>query len=67
MKTEMPELINNEAKKRYEIHFEDSVAFIEYIKTKENIYLTHTEVPKKLEGQRHWLGNGLGNFEGCER
>lgn len=51
MKTEMPELINNEAKKRYEIHFEDSVAFIEYIKTKENIYLTHTEVPKKLEGK----------------
>lgn len=48
---EIPELIDNEAKKRYELHFEDSLAFIEYIKAQDNIYLTHTEVPKKLEGQ----------------
>lgn len=51
MKKEIPELIDNEAKKRYELNFEESVAFIEYIKAKDNIYLTHTEVPKSMEGK----------------
>ena len=52
------ELINNteSPKKRFELHVENQVAFIEYILAKGNsIYLTHTEVPQSLEG------NGLGS------
>ncbi len=51
-------LINNadHPKKRFEIHVEGQTAFIEYILAKGNaIYLTHTEVPRSLEG------NGLGS------
>ncbi|MBQ0733681.1 GNAT family N-acetyltransferase [Aquimarina celericrescens] len=51
-------LINNtdHPKKRFELHVEDKIAFIEYILAKgESIYLTHTEVPRSLEG------NGLGS------
>ena len=50
-------LINNDTgqKKKFELHIEDEIAFIEYIQTRNNIiYLTHTEVPRSLEG------NGLG-------
>lgn len=50
-------LINNDSgqKKKFELHIEDEIAFIEYIQTRNNIiYLTHTEVPRTLEG------NGLG-------
>lgn len=50
-------LINNDSgqKKKFELHIEDEIAFIEYIQTRNNIiYLTHTEVPRSLEG------NGLG-------
>ena len=50
-------LINNDSgqKKKFELHIEDEIAFIEYIQTGNNIiYLTHTEVPRSLEG------NGLG-------
>jgi len=45
-------LINNteNLKKRFELHIDNAIAFIEY-KTKENtFYLTHTEVPKSLGG-----------------
>ncbi len=45
-------LINNETQNRYEFHIDGSVPRIEYILTKDNkIYLTHTEVPKELEGK----------------
>ncbi len=46
------ELINNEEKKQYEFIIEGHTPRIEYILTKDNkIYLTHTEVPKSLEGK----------------
>ncbi|WP_350284455.1 GNAT family N-acetyltransferase [uncultured Croceitalea sp.] len=44
-------LINNEAAKQYEFHIDAQVPKIEYIKTKDKIYLTHTEVPRSLEGK----------------
>ncbi|WP_411030467.1 GNAT family N-acetyltransferase [Spongiimicrobium sp. 3-5] len=47
-------LINNvsDPKKRFEMHIEDKVAFVEYIISKQQIiYLTHTEVPQGLEGK----------------
>jgi hypothetical protein len=44
-------LINNEVAKRYEFQVEDQLAFVEYIKTKDKIFLTHTEVPTPLEGK----------------
>lgn len=42
---------DNPSKKRYEAVVDDSLVFIEYIKTKEKIYLTHTDVPSALEGK----------------
>ncbi len=43
-------------KKRFELHVEDKIVFIEYILAKgDSMYLTHTEVPRSLEG------NGLGS------
>ena len=44
-------LIDNTEGKQYEYHINGVVAKIEYIRTKDKIYLTHTEVPKELEGQ----------------
>ncbi|MEL7221943.1 MAG: GNAT family N-acetyltransferase [Bacteroidota bacterium] len=44
-------LIDNEAQKRYEFHIDGHKAILEYIKVKDKIYLTHTEVPKALGGQ----------------
>jgi len=40
----------NEDRKHYELHVEGKVAFVEYIKAQQQIYLTHTEVPNSLEG-----------------
>ena len=45
------ELINNEENKQYEFRLDALVAKIEYIITKEKIFLTHTEVPHKLAGK----------------
>ncbi len=45
------ELIENSERKQFEFHIGDALARIEYIKAQDNIYLTHTEVPKKLEGK----------------
>ncbi|UWX55275.1 N-acetyltransferase [Maribacter litopenaei] len=42
---------DNPDKKRYEVTVEGSTAFVEYIKAKDKIYLTHTEVPTTLEGK----------------
>ena len=46
-------LIDNEAAKQYEFHIDGAVAWIEYIKVaaQNKIFLTHTEVPKALEGK----------------
>jgi hypothetical protein len=44
-------LVDVESKKRYEVAIDDSIAYIEYIKAQDKIYLTHTEVPKYLEGK----------------
>lgn len=51
METMEHQLIDNEAKKQYEIHVDGSIVRIEYIKAKDKIYLTHTEVPKEMEGK----------------
>ncbi|XOV94815.1 MAG: GNAT family N-acetyltransferase [Bacteroidota bacterium] len=46
------ELINNEDQNRYEFHIDGYVPRVEYILTKDHkIYLTHTEVPRELEGK----------------
>lgn len=44
-------LVDNKAKKQYEFHIEDEIARIEYIIAQGKIFLTHTEVPRKLEGK----------------
>lgn len=45
------QLIDNEAEKRYEFHIDGQIPRIEYIKAKDKIYLTHTEIPRGLEGK----------------
>jgi predicted GNAT family acetyltransferase len=45
------QLIDNKEKKRYEFSLPEHTPLIEYIRTKDKIYLTHTEVPTALEGQ----------------
>lgn len=45
------ELKENESQKKYYFDIEGQQAFIEYIKAKGNIYLTHTEVSQGLEGK----------------
>tara|TARA_R110002126_G_scaffold233935_1_gene378051 strand:- start:126 stop:428 length:303 start_codon:yes stop_codon:yes gene_type:complete len=44
-------LVDNESKKRYEANFDVYPVYIEYIKAQDKIYLTHTEVPKSMEGK----------------
>ena len=45
-------LIDNEERHQYEFHVDQYTPKIEYIKsTNGEIYLTHTEVPEKYEGQ----------------
>jgi len=44
-------LVNNETNHQYEFHVGELVPKIEYIKSGNKIYLTHTEVPAELEGQ----------------
>jgi predicted GNAT family acetyltransferase len=51
MDIEHIELIDNQDRKRYQLAIDEKVAFVEYIKTKQQIYLTHTEVPDSLEGK----------------
>ena len=45
------ELHNNVEKHQYEFHISDYTPKIEYILVKDEIYLTHTEVPAGLEGK----------------
>ena len=43
---------DNAKEKRYEMRLQDErLAYIEYIRAQNKIYLTHTEVPPGLEGQ----------------
>lgn len=45
-------LINNKTEKQYEFHIDGFTPKIEYIINHENnVYLTHTEVPKQLGGR----------------
>lgn len=44
-------LINNQEAKQYEFPLDGQTAFIAYIKANDKIFLTHTEVPKSLEGK----------------
>ncbi len=44
-------LIDNEVAHQYEFHIDGLVPRIEYIKTRDKIFLTHTEVPVALEGK----------------
>jgi predicted GNAT family acetyltransferase len=45
------ELKNNRLSKQYEFHIDGLIPRIEYIRAKEKIFLTHTEVPTELEGK----------------
>ncbi len=52
MNTAEYELIDNRENKRYAINIGSDVAFIEYVlSTAGEIFLTHTEVPKIMEGK----------------
>lgn len=44
-------VIDNKESKRFEHHIDGNIAFIDYILAKGKIFLTHTEVPKDLEGK----------------
>ena len=44
-------VINNEAEKRFEIHLNDAVAFLEYRYHNGDIALMHTLVPDELSGK----------------
>lgn len=37
--------------KKYYVKVEDKLAYVDYIQAAERIFLTHTEVPKTLEGK----------------
>jgi hypothetical protein len=45
------ELKNNRINKQFEFHIDGLIPKLEYIRAKDRIFLTHTEVPVKLEGQ----------------
>jgi hypothetical protein len=45
------ELINNTEAKQFEFDLGDTIAKIEYIRAKDKIYLTHTEVPESHGGK----------------
>lgn len=49
---EVVELIDNKEKKQYEFHIDKYVPRVEYIKLNNGeIYLTHTGIPRALEGK----------------
>src|SRR5690606_239318 len=51
------ELIDNKEKKQFEININGKIAFLKYILLSNKIILTHTEVPKELEGKK--IGSAL--------
>jgi len=50
-------ITENSEKKRFEAEVEGKLAIVEYIRAKDAVYLTHTEVPDALEGKG--VGSGL--------
>lgn len=44
-------IIDNQEAKQYEMHVDGEIVRIEYIRALNKIYLTHTEVPRSLEGR----------------
>ena len=44
-------IIDNKAENRFEAEIEDHLAIVEYIRKNGKIFVTHTEVPKALEGK----------------
>ena len=44
-------LIDNREQRRYEFHIGPEIPRVEYIRTRDKIYLTHTEVPPPLAGK----------------
>lgn len=44
-------IINNEEKKRFELHTEGKIAFVDYKLFDGGISYTHTDVPPELEGK----------------
>lgn len=45
------DLIDNSEKRQYEFHVGNEIPRLEYIRAKDKIYLTHTEVPQSLSGK----------------
>ena len=41
----------NEKEKQFELHVKGGVAFIEYYRDGEKVFLTHTETPESLRGK----------------
>lgn len=44
-------VVNNEAKQRYEVEVDGQMAFAQYSIAGKNVVFTHTEVPVELEGR----------------
>ena len=51
MDTSKLQVINNEAKNRFQVKVDKYLAVCEYKRVKDRIIFTHTEVPTALEGQ----------------
>ncbi|WP_160146353.1 GNAT family N-acetyltransferase [Dictyobacter aurantiacus] len=55
--SKQPEVTNNTAEQRYEIHLENQLAILTYERDGQRIIYQHTEVPSELE--HHGLGSIL--------
>lgn len=44
-------VVDNPEKRRFEAQVANNTVFIDYIRAKDAVFLTHTEVPPVLEGQ----------------
>lgn len=60
-------LIDNKEAGQYEFHMDGFIPRLEYIKTKDKIFLTHTEVPGELEGKGLGFALVKAVFEEVER
>lgn len=59
-------LVDNEKDHQYEVFIDGKLSKIEYIQTKTEIYLTHTEVARELEGRgigKAMIAKALGNIQ----
>lgn len=45
------EVFNNKGETQFELEVDGQTAFIEYVAKDDKIYLTHTSVPKSMEGR----------------